>query len=314
MILVVSHSDDDHAAVVLAVLAEEGREAVLVDTGRFPSALGLVERFGDGPPRYSLVLDGRAVDLSTCRAAWWRRPRPFTLAPSLAEDAYNFAYGECAEALGGLWSALEASWVNPPAADETAHHKPYQLAVAGEVGLSVPRTLVTNDPSEARAFARALGPGRTIYKTFLATESHWRETRFLLEEEMALLDNVRLAPVIFQEFVPATVDLRVTVVGDDLFATAITPAPGGYHLDYRMDLPGATFSPTVLPDETEKQLRALMDRLGLVYGAIDLRRTPEGGYVFLEVNPSGEWLFVEERSEQPITAAMASLLGRLDRR
>ena len=314
MILVVSHPDDDHALVVLAALAEAGREAVLVDTGRFPVSLGVVERFGDGAPSCALVVDGATVDLGSCRAAWWRRPRPFTFAPGLAEDALAFAYGECAEAIGGLWAALDVAWVNPPGADETAHHKPYQLAVAGEVGLPLPRTLVTNDPGEVRAFADELGPGRTIYKTFLATEAHWRETRFLRAEEMELLDQVRLAPAIFQEYVPAEADLRVTVVGEQVFATAVTAAVGGYQLDYRMDLPGAGFTPTELPPETEKRLRALMDRLGLVYGAIDLRRTPEGEHVFLEVNPSGEWLFVEERSGQPITAAVASLLARLDRR
>ena len=314
MILVVSHGEDDHALVVLAALAESGREALLVDTGRFPASLGVVERFGCGLPSYAVVVDGATVELGTCGAAWWRRPRPFTFAPGLAEDAVSFAYGECVAAMGGLWAALDTTWVNPPAADDTAHHKPYQLAVAGEVGLPVPRTLVSNDPEHVRAFADELGPGRTVYKTFLATESHWRETRFLLAEEMHLLEQVRLAPAIFQEYVPAQADLRVTVVGDEVFATAITAAPEGYQLDYRMDMPGARFATTALPQETEKGLRALMDRMGLVYGAIDLRRTPEGEHVFLEVNPSGEWLFVEERTGQPITAAMASLLARLDER
>ncbi|MBW3654270.1 MAG: hypothetical protein KY433_11980 [Actinobacteria bacterium] len=153
-----------------------------------------------------------------------------------------------------------------------------------------------------------------MYKTFLATEEHWRETRVLRDHELELLDSVRLAPVIFQELVPAVADVRVTVVGDRMFATAITPARGGYEVDYRMDLAGADFRPTELPVETEKGIHALMQRLGLVYGAVDLRRTPEGDHVFLEVNPAGEWRFVEERTGQPVTEAMAGLLMELDRR
>jgi glutathione synthase/RimK-type ligase-like ATP-grasp enzyme len=97
-----------------------------------------------------------------------------------------------------------------------------------------------------------------------------------------------------------------------MFATEIRAAPGSYPVDYRMDLERATFTPADLPAETAQGLRALMDRLGLVYGAADLRRT-EDGDVFLEVNPAGEWRFVEDRTSHRITDAMASLLASLDR-
>jgi hypothetical protein len=313
VILIVSHPGDDHAAAVLAALRRARHPAVLVDTARFPSEAALTQRFGGGNGAgYSLRIEGRGVDLGACRVGWWRRPQPFTLHEGLAADVASFAYTECHEAVAGLWPALKLTWVNPPALDEVAHHKPYQLAVAGEVGLPVPRTLITNDPDEARAFADEIGPERTVYKTFLATEEHWRETRVLRPVELGLLDRVRLAPVIFQEYVPAVCDIRVTAVGDRLFATAITGPEGGYALDYRMEMDAARFEPAELPAETEAGLRALMERLGLVYGAIDLRRTPDGEHVFLEVNPAGEWRFVEEKSGQPLTAAMAELLAGLD--
>ena len=92
----------------------------------------------------------------------------------------------------------------------------------------------------------------------------------------------------------------------------ISPAPDGYELDYRMDMDGARFQPTDLPIATEKAIQVLMKRLGLVFGAIDLRRTADRGDVFLEVNPAGEWRFVEERTSQPITQAVAELLADLD--
>jgi len=296
---------------VLGALERAGHPAALVDTGRFPSEASLTQRFGDGPARWEFAFDGSRIDLADCRVAWWRRPQSFTLDPGIATDVAAWTYTECHEAMAGMWAAIDAVWVNPPALDEAAHHKPYQLAVATEVGLPIPKTVVTNDPAVARAFAEELGIERTVYKTFLASEDHWRETRILRRDELGLLDRVSLAPVIFQEYVPAEADVRVTVVGDELFPTAIRPAPGGYDVDYRMDLAGATFSATDLPLETERGLRALMERLGLVYGAIDLRRTADGD-VFLEVNPAGEWRFVEERTAQPITEAMAALLMTLD--
>ena len=55
-----------------------------------------------------------------------------------------------------------------------------------------------------------------------------------------------------------------------------------------------------------------MTSLRLAYGAIDLRRTPEGDYVFLEINPAGQWIFVEEKTGQPMTDAMAKLLAAPD--
>ena len=313
MILIVSHAADDHAAGVLRAIEHRGHLAVLVDTAEFPAAASLTQRFGGGAAEFELALDGQRIDLRTCRAGWWRRPQPFTLHDGIAADVASWAYMECHEAVAGLWAALDLTWVNRPELDEAAHHKPYQLAVAAELGLSIPRTLITNDPSEARRFAEERGAEQVVYKTFLATEEHWRETRVLRAEEFALLDRVRLAPVIFQELVPAEADIRVTVVGDRLFATAISAAPGGYDLDYRMDLAGASFVSTTLSAEITEGLRALMRRLGLLYGAIDLRRTPDGSYVFLEVNPAGEWLFVEERSGQPITDAVAEFLIELDK-
>ena len=311
MIVVASHDGDDHASRVRVELDGRGHAAQLVDTGAFPLATTLTLTYG--PTRETLLgLDGRTIDLAEVGVVWWRRPQPYTLDPHLAPDTATFAYSESHEAMSGMWHSLDAAWVNPPREDESAHHKPLQLAIASEIGLAVPRTMITNDPTAARSFIDEVGGGQAVYKTFIATEQHWRETRLLRPEELDLLDAVRLAPVIFQEYVPATADIRATVVGDTVLAAAITPAPGGYEVDYRMDLAGARFEPTTLPADLCVTLRALLDRLGLVYGAIDLRRTPDDEYVFLEVNPAGEWLFVEDRTGLPITATMADLLIRLD--
>lgn len=312
MILVFSHPGDDHAKGVLSELARRRHPTALVDSAQFPAHASIVEHFSAHGVRVEYLSGGGRVDLTDCRAAWWRRPQPFTLHDELDPDALSFTYTECHEAYDGALALLDAAWVNRPHLDERAHHKPLQLATALRVGLTVPRTLITNDPDEARRFASEMGTARTVYKTFLASEEHWRETRILRDGEAELLDSVAYAPVIFQEYVPAEADIRVTIVGDDLFATAIRPDPAGYAVDYRIDMAAASFIPTELPDPVREGLFALMRSLGIVYGAADFRRTEDGQHVFLEVNPAGEWRFVEERTGQPITAAMAALLARLD--
>lgn len=313
MIVVASHDDDDHASAVLGHLNSSGVPVAVVDTGLFPQHARLSQQFSAGARHTVLATAAEVIELDSARVVWWRRPRPYALDPGLAPDMVPFALSEAHEAMAGMWSSLAAAWVNPPDLDEAAHHKPYQLATAGDLGLSVPETLITNDPDLAREFVQRRGPAETVFKTFLATESHWRETRVLRDEELDLLDRVRLAPVIFQERVHAVADLRVTVFGEELFTTEITTLPGGYALDYRVDMGRARFRPATLPAPVEDGLRRLLSRLGLVYGAIDLLRTAEGDHVFLEVNPAGEWRFVEERTGQSMTAAMAALLTGLHR-
>jgi len=160
-----------------------------------------------------------------------------------------------------------------------------------------------------REFITEQGYERTIYKAFSATEQEWRETRLLQSEELALVDNVQYAPAIFQEYIEAQYDLRITIVGDNIFSAAIYSQETAYRVDSRMDLANARIEPVCLPPNVEAQLHTLMAQLGLVYGAIDMRLTPDGRYVFLEINPAGQWLFIEQQSKQPITACLASVLS-----
>lgn len=311
MIVVISHPEDVHGTEVVARLRRRRRNALMFDTGAFPSRIGLtVRQPGDGRWAARARVDDSDADLTETRVVWWRRPRPLRLHEDLTATSADrmFAYNECHAAITGLWSALDAHWVNDPERDLVASRKVVQLKRAAELGLRVPRTCITNDPAEAEAFVEAEGPERTIYKSFLGSEEAWRETRLLRADERALLENVRYAPVIFQEFIPAVVDLRVTVVGGDLFPAAIRSQETRYPHDFRMDLEAAGMEPHVLPDEVSDRLLALMASFGLVYGAIDLRLTPRGEYVFLEVNPAGQWLFVELRTGQPITDALVDHL------
>ena len=154
----------------------------------------------------------------------------------------------------GLWHALDVFWINDPGRDEVAHRKLLQLRVAQEVGLEIPSTLVTNDLAEARSFVDAHGYRDVICKAFSATEQQWRETRLVGEEELAALENVRYAPVIFQEYVERH-DLRVTVVGDQIFPAAIHSQESEYPVDFRMDMANARIE-AELPGEVAERFDA----------------------------------------------------------
>jgi glutathione synthase/RimK-type ligase-like ATP-grasp enzyme len=311
VIVVISHPADLHAGRVVERLLSWGRDVFLLDIADFPNDATVSVDFGEpAMPRATVNhRDHGSVDVSGASAVWWRRPQFVRLEEITDDDARGFAHGEWHEALHGLYALLECPWMNPPQADELASHKAHQLRVASTLGMRVPDTLMTSDPEAARAFIERHGPGGTIHKIFAATYKVWRETRVVREQDLALLESVRLAPVIFQERIPAVADVRVTVVGGEVFPMAIDTRHTGYDVDFRINMARARTSAIALPDDVVEFLHRLMDRLGIVYGAVDFRLTPEGEYVFLEINPAGEFLFVEQGAGHPITDAVAGWLA-----
>jgi glutathione synthase/RimK-type ligase-like ATP-grasp enzyme len=213
----------------------------------------------------------------------------------------------------GLLASLDAGWMNDPWRDEVASHKPRQLALAEALGLPVPPTLVTSDPAAARAFLAAHRRSGAIHKALHAAPDDWRPTRRVGKPDLERLEALPLAPAIFQAFVPG-VDVRVTAVGRRLFAAAIDARRTASPDDFRLGWYEARVSPLALPGPLAARLRRLVAALGLEYAAIDLRRRPDGRWAFLELNPAGLWLFVEQRLGLPITAAVAGRLVALSRR
>ncbi|HEX5927887.1 MAG TPA: hypothetical protein VFY48_00660 [Solirubrobacterales bacterium] len=310
MILIVSFAGNEHVEEVRRHLTAPH---TVLDMAWFPTRLGLASWAGDGGSRIQLRDPaGETIDLADVGAVWYRRIRPFEPAAELTDPTSRlFAWSESSEALLGVWYTLSCFWMNPPLGDEAAQRKVHQLRIAEAVGLSVPETLVTNEPERAREFVERHGPGQVVRKAFRILEEAPRETALVNRSDLALIDSVRYAPVIFQRFVPAVEDLRVTVVDGEVLAARIRTDPG-HGVDYRAGLETAAVEATSLPDEVCERLLALMSRLGISFGAIDLRLTPEGEYVFLEVNPAGEYLFVSRRTGLPIPEAIAAALQRHD--
>jgi len=309
-VLIVSSLADPHARAVIAILGERGERVELLDLADYPCKLTLTLAFQGGKRRVRLRRPGEGeLDLESVRAVWWRRPGAFVLPETLRDPAHRrLALSEASTAFHGAYESMNALWVNRPTLDAIASHKPYQLALAQMVGLEIPQTMMTSDPEEAREFWRECG-GDVVYKQFMALPETWSETRRLGEAETKIADAaIRLAPVIFQRHIVAIADLRVTIIGDEMFAAAVDVRSLSYDVDVRLNL-DAKHVAYDLPDDVKEMLRELMRRLGLVYGAIDMRLTEDGRYVFLEINPAGQFLYIEQQTGQPITAALAARLA-----
>lgn len=324
IVLLVTHRGDHYTIDRVAEeLARRGARPRRVDSDRFPSALSLTTAL-DGPPgssRRTLREGHDAIDGDGVRAVWLRRVLPAVLDDELDPAFRAGCVNESMAALLGFLDGFrDRRMVNPLVADRAAGNKLRQLRVARELGLGIPRTLVTNDPAEVVAFHEALG-GRMITKMLTPlTQSMSGGTAFVhtsvvRPEDLEDLDGLRHGPMVFQEHVDKAYELRVAVVatpggGGRCFAGAIDASRSDAgQVDWRKAAPAqAGWRPGPLPDDVATQLLALVAALDLVYGAVDLIVTPEGHHVFLEVNPAGEWGMLERDLGLPIAAALADAL------
>lgn len=211
-------------------------------------------------------------------------------------------------AIRGLVHILDARWVNHPDRNDDAEQKLLQLRVAQEIGFRVPSTLVTTDAIAARAFSEQHA-GKVVVKGLDAphVEDEDGSGRFLFTTRLtdipSALDGLEQAPLIFQEEVVPKRDVRVTVVGNAVFAAS--PVGPLAHVDWRALHDPPLFASTDLPPETAEMAIELVRRLGLVFGAVDLLQDDAGSYWFLELNPNGEWGWLQKRAGLPIAEAIA---------
>jgi glutathione synthase/RimK-type ligase-like ATP-grasp enzyme len=192
---------------------------------------------------------------------------------------------------GGL-AAVGCRVVNDPTTEQRASFKPYQLKMAAASGLRVPETLITNSPEEAEAFrTRLAGAGRrTVYKPLTGLRYHLGETRELTESTDTG-DSLRLAPVIFQQFVEKGRDLRVLVAGNHIAAAAVTTAHDEL-IDWRLD-PLSGFETFTLGDDLTQAVQTVVRSLGLHTASLDLRMDRNGDIYFFEANPGGQFLMLD---------------------
>jgi len=301
-VLIPTFPEDLHAEEVALALEGRGHEAVLWCGTDFPTLqTGSIDIRGvemgweiSGPG-----LEGGCPPFDV---VWMRRPTPPVLPPDLHPGDVPVARRECRDFLDGLYhlAAPEAFWVNPLASHPRADFKPVQLKAALEAGLTVPRTLISNDPPRIRRFLEELR-GRAVYKPFYTSQWETEDlTAILLTSEVAAEDlpgdeTLRLTPGIFQEKIDKAHELRVTVMGAHVVtARLLSQGAAETRLDWR--LPGAKvpIEPDRLPREVERACRRLLKSLGIVFGCLDFIVTPAGEHVFLEVNPAGQFLWIEE--------------------
>jgi len=201
------------------------------------------------------------------------------------------------------WTDITPSRViNRTAAMATNASKPFQAQLITTHGFETPETVITNDPDVAREFC-ATHP-RVVFKSISGVRSIVRE---ITAADIARLDQIRFCPVQFQEHVDG-VDVRVHVVGAEVFASEIASQAVDYRYAVSQTDSPATMQPIELPPDLADRCVTLTAALGLEFSGIDLSLTQDGRTVCFEVNPSPGYTYFEAHTRQPIAAAVARLL------
>ncbi|WP_372423990.1 MvdC/MvdD family ATP grasp protein [Salinarimonas chemoclinalis] len=344
MILVVSTLHEPSVNRVVRHLEDRGAPWARINTEEFPLLRAGRIALGGAEPHGVLDTPRGAVDTRAVTAVWMRRAsRPAVPRRFSAKDK-AFVADEANAFLNGFLDLVSGRFVNPREAERRARKIP-QLELARRCGLSVPRTLVTNDADAVRAFAAA-ACGPVVFKPLAGVGSNGHDfardlgdrfgeavevepqspsadpdapaelvfSQILTPERAAHLDALRYAPAIFQDYVEKAFDVRVTYVAGRVFACRIhSQEADDTAVDFRRmalrerieDVGHALFEP---PVPLREGIERFMQAAGLVFGCLDFVETPDGAFVFLEVNPSGQWLWVEQLTGAPISEAVADAL------
>lgn len=347
-ILIISHLYEPSVNAVIKQLESDGTPWVRLNTEMFPLLASGEVLFSDQRSNASIkIADGTNIYFEEIGAVWNRRTGKWILPRHLKDYDLEFAENECRAFVYGMFRLLGGrSWVNDHDAERAASSKVYQLKIAQQCGFKVPETLITNSGARVREFVAQRSSKKVIFKPLsgvsavgadfsreLVNTSFGKSlgdsipvrddtakaqvvfTRVLSEPELERIDAIEFSPAIFQEYVDKRVELRVTVVGQDIFCAEIhSQELPSTRVDFRRmsfaegEVPKHQVHK--LPPNVSQQILDLMERLGLVFGCLDLIQSPDGEYVFLEVNPNGQWLWVQSMTGLPITQALASQLSR----
>jgi glutathione synthase/RimK-type ligase-like ATP-grasp enzyme len=322
-VLVVTHRTDDHAPLVRAELENLGIEVIWFDTDEYGHTADLTFSIVDGVAGVTFRANGSEYRGDSVAAVLFRHIRlPQT--PGVADPgARRMAESELRATLeGGLLALEPALWVNHPHANRLARSKLLQLRLASRLGFSVPETRVSADPVEIRTLF-SMWNGRMVAKLAggqIAADSIDSQfvvyTTAITAEDLQDADALSACPALYQRHVDKRYDLRVTMIGERVFACRIhSQEIEDARVDWRAADPSSVHHERCELDPLiANSCRSLMTALGLEIAGIDFIVTPKGETVFLEINAAGQWLWIEKNTGLPIAAALAQHLATATRR
>lgn len=324
-ILILSNEKEHSVEGVVKHLKKMGEKLYRFNTETFPKNKAFTVMLRDNDVCGSLrtindsVLKDTTINWENIKSVWYRRPAFPEMIDSIRGDFREFGINESRAALWSLYTSMDARWVNPPLLSSKLleDNKLYQMKIAQSVGLTVPDTIISNNFEDVLSFASTYKnlAVKPLYTTVFRegnSDLLFLYTNKITRKEISDREReIGLCPIMLQEYIEKKVELRITIVGQEIFACAIHSQDSKQTLhDWRKyDFSGVKHEKYRLPDDIKSYLFKLMESLGLLYGAIDMIITPNDEYVFLEINPNGQWGWIEELTGMQISKSIACLLA-----
>jgi glutathione synthase/RimK-type ligase-like ATP-grasp enzyme len=319
MILLITNSSDVTTDFLVKKLTNKNLHFYRLNTNTLFEKTNVDFNFQKGEFIIQDLTSNIEIDLSSVRSVYYRRPELPLLERYLLDRAdERFIKNEFLFCLEGLYKLLEnAFWVNNVYRIREAENKIYQLQLAKKMGFQIPNSIISNRYGSVSTFfydnaneciTKPIksgliedNPSRVVFTSNVVPDS--------LEEE-----RVKFFPNFFQRRINKVADIRVTVVRDRVFPVKIEIDSDHMTVDWRsVDPAFLKYSEFALPDAIENRCLGLTKCLGLNYSAIDLAIDGKGEIYFLEINPNGQWGWIEKRMNNGISDALVDLLENENR-
>lgn len=300
MLLIVTNGSDATADYLQSRLIEASVPFVRFDTN---TALERVElSFSPGNP--SLQIDGQWYHPDDFSNVWYRRPERLVSNQIPDTPEGKCALDEWSESLEGFFAHIpQKHWMNFPAANALASRKLEQLSNALHLGFTIPDTIVTQDAHDLRTFFDKHN-GEIIVKPLGRAYIERPDsevdsiifTNPVRETDLEHLDDLAQCPTLFQQSVRKQSDVRITVVDGDLHAFELTAMDneGQQRCDIRRNnMLDVKYRAITVPQDVTVALRRLVASYGLRFAAIDMAVATDGQWYFFEVNPNGQWAWLD---------------------
>jgi glutathione synthase/RimK-type ligase-like ATP-grasp enzyme len=319
MIGIISNKFDVHANYIVEKLKSRNILFQRIKTEDFYTSNFSIKLSSDNKDNAHLFpkIYDKFAELSLIKAFWFRRPFLPKISSDLDEKSAKFVQEETTKTIDGLWRLFQSQlWVNNPDANKIADNKLYQLHLAKTLGFEIPKTLITISPHEALQFFSDCNDKivvKAISKSWIENKNKISviRTNLINQENKKKINAVQNCPTLFQELVEKSSELRVTVIGKKIFGCQIHSQENeATQIDYKRDINSLRHNRFVLPDHLARKCLKMMTSLKLKYAAIDFIITPDNRFVFLELNPNGQWLWIEQKTKMPIADTLIEYLQK----
>lgn len=322
-ILLITNKCDVHADFVAIELRKMGSDIIRMNTEDiFANSNFFLEKSELQQPwtvKFNFQDSSQTFTDESFDTVWYRKPERVEIEDLIIEDHAKFFIQEEYDYFLRSFYTLYANkkWVNPFWSLRHSNQKLPNLELATKLGLKIPKTIVTNNSDKAKEFGEKCS-WNLLVKTFHfsgfvvnQTEAwHCFAKRINKEEFEEFAETIIFAPTFLQEYIEKSIELRVTIIGDEVFTAAIhSQEIEKTKSDWRaIDTYQIKHTVYDLPENIANKLLAFNRHYSLVFSTFDLILTPDGEYYFLECNPNGQWYWIEELTKLPMAKAMAKFL------